>query len=63
MDKDPGDGLDGVVIGKDSSKSSSSSVLDKFSIQEKVVPLLKSIKTKEPGVMVSMTRTTELLAI
>ena len=27
-------------------------VLDKYSVQEKVVPLLKGIKTKEPAVMV-----------
>lgn len=47
------DGLDGVSISHDSSKLSSSQVLDKFTIQEKVVPLMKGIKTKEPGVMVS----------
>lgn len=47
------DGLDGVSISRDSSKLSSSQVLDKFTIQEKVVPLMKGIKTKEPGVMVS----------
>lgn len=46
------DGLDGVSISRDS-KLSSSQVLDKFTIQEKVVPLMKGIKTKEPGVMVS----------
>ena len=47
------DGLDGVTISQDSSKLSSSQVLDKFTIQEKVIPLMKAIKTKEPGVMVS----------
>lgn len=36
-----------------SKKTSKTSVLDKFTIQEKVVPLLKAIKTKEPAVMVS----------
>lgn len=46
-----GDGLDGSVT-KHDTKSTSSAVLDKFTIQEKVVPLLKGIKTKEPGVMV-----------
>ncbi|CAD0107182.1 unnamed protein product [Aureobasidium uvarum] len=46
------DGLDGVSISHDSSKLGSSQVLDKFTIQEKVVPLMKGIKTKEPGVMV-----------
>lgn len=30
-------------------------VLDKFTVQEKLVPLLKNIKTKEPAVMVSET--------
>ncbi|CAD0094308.1 unnamed protein product [Aureobasidium mustum] len=49
------DGLDGVSISRDSSKLSSSQVLDKFTIQEKVVPLMKGIKTKEPGVMAFMT--------
>lgn len=29
-------------------------ILDKYSIQEKVVPLLRGIKTKEPAVMVSL---------
>ncbi|KAI4725132.1 kinase-like protein [Aureobasidium sp. EXF-10728] len=47
------DGLDGVSISQDSSKLSSSQVLDKFTIQEKVVPLMKGIKTKEPGVMMA----------
>jgi SCY1-like protein 2 len=28
-------------------------VLDKFTIQEKLVPSLKNIKTKEPAVMVN----------
>ncbi|KAH0368854.1 kinase-like protein, partial [Aureobasidium melanogenum] len=46
------DGLDGVSISRDS-KLSSSQVLDKFTIQEKVVPLMKGIKTKEPGVMMA----------
>lgn len=32
--------------------NSSSAVLDKYTIQEKMVPLLKGIKTKEPAVMV-----------
>jgi len=47
------DGLDGVTISQDSSKFSSSQVLDKYTIQEKVVPLMKGIKTKEPGVMMA----------
>ena len=46
------DGLNG--FGDTNSKPKSSSViLDKYTIQEKVVPLMKAIKTKEPAVMVS----------
>lgn len=56
MDDSAGDGLDGIAVGQDSSKSNSSAVLDKYTIQEKVVPILKAIKTKEPGVMVSSIR-------
>jgi SCY1-like protein 2 len=33
-------------------KNSNVSILDKYTIQEKVVPLLRAIKTKEPAVMV-----------
>jgi len=32
--------------------ASTNAVLDKYTVQEKVVPLLKGIKTKEPAVMV-----------
>jgi SCY1-like protein 2 len=32
---------------------SSSSILDKYTVQEKIVPLLKAIKTKEPAVMIA----------
>ncbi|KAF2842362.1 ARM repeat-containing protein [Patellaria atrata CBS 101060] len=48
-----GDGLDGVVAGKPKPKPSSSAILDKYTVQEKVVPLLKGIKTKEPAVMMA----------
>ena len=41
---------------KKSSSASSSAILDKFTVQEKIVPLLKGIKTKEPGVMMSALR-------
>jgi SCY1-like protein 2 len=34
-------------------KISSTSILDKYTVQEKIVPLLKAIKTKEPAVMMS----------
>lgn len=46
-----GDGLTGVVEAP-RAKSSGVSILDKYTIQEKVVPLLRGIKTKEPAVMV-----------
>ena len=35
------------------SKANSNSILDKYTVQEKVVPLLKAIKTKEPQVMMA----------
>ena len=47
-----GDGLDGLN-GTQKKKTSNSVVLDKYTVQEKVVPLLKAIKSKEPAVMVS----------
>lgn len=40
------DGLDG-----ERKKASSSTALDKYTMQEKIVPLVKVIKTKEPAVM------------
>lgn len=48
---DIGDGLDGVQSQPKS--TSSSAMLDKFTIQEKIVPLLRAIKTKEPAVMMA----------
>lgn len=52
---DDSDGLDddlsGVVTNK--ATTSKSSILDKYTIQEKLVPLLKAIKTKEPSVMMA----------
>ncbi|KAG5951021.1 hypothetical protein E4U53_003926 [Claviceps sorghi] len=45
------DGLNGLVENK--KKTSSSSALDKYTMQEKIVPLLKAIKTKEPAVMLA----------
>ncbi|KAF2632089.1 protein kinase-like protein Scy1 [Macroventuria anomochaeta] len=48
----PGDGLTGMVEAP-KAKSSSVSILDKYTIQEKVVPLLRGIKTKEPAVMMA----------
>lgn len=46
------DGLDGFDPQEQSKKKQQSVILDKYTIQEKVVPLLKAIKTKEPAVMV-----------
>ncbi|KAK2603529.1 Protein kinase domain-containing protein ppk32 [Conoideocrella luteorostrata] len=45
------DGLNGLVENK--KKTSSSSALDKYTMQEKIVPLIRSIKTKEPAVMLA----------
>ncbi|KAK1759690.1 kinase-like domain-containing protein [Echria macrotheca] len=49
---DPGanDGLDGFGPDK---KKTAASVLDKYTMQEKIVPLIKAIKTKEPAVMMA----------
>jgi SCY1-like protein 2 len=48
-----GDGLDGLSPSAKSKKKQQSVILDKYTIQEKVVPLLKGIKTKEPAVMMA----------
>jgi SCY1-like protein 2 len=45
------DGLNGLVA--QPKKTSSSSALDKYTMQEKIVPLIKGIKTKEPAVMMA----------
>ncbi|KAI2628150.1 kinase-like domain-containing protein [Xylaria nigripes] len=46
------DGLDGLVPDK-KKKTSFSSALDKYTMQERIVPLIKAIKTKEPAVMMA----------
>lgn len=46
------DGLDGIVSDK-ANKKSSSSALDKYTMQEKIIPLIKGIKTKEPAVAIA----------
>lgn len=48
----PDDDLSGIIEQKPA-KPSSSSILDKYTVQEKIVPLLKAIKTKEPAVMMA----------
>ncbi|KAK3381556.1 hypothetical protein B0H63DRAFT_524265 [Podospora didyma] len=50
-DPDNDDGLDG--FGTERKRTSSSSALDKYTMQEKIVPLIKAIKTKEPAVMIA----------
>ncbi|KAK7511651.1 protein kinase domain-containing protein ppk32 [Phyllosticta citriasiana] len=47
-----GEGLEGMTLDRSSQKQNPA-VLDKYTIQEKVVPLLKAIKTKEPAVMMA----------
>lgn len=49
-----GDGLDGAFqSSSQSTKANNNAVLDKYTIQEKIVPLLKAMKTKEPAVMMA----------
>lgn len=51
------DDLNGIGIVETKPKTpSSSAILDKFTVQEKIIPLLKGIKTKEPGVMMAALR-------
>ncbi|KAF2768006.1 kinase-like protein [Teratosphaeria nubilosa] len=47
------DDLNGIGVSDKKSSANSSAILDKFTVQEKVVPLMKGIKTKEPGVMMA----------
>ena len=47
------DKSNGLDISHSSAHRNSSSILDKYTVQEKVTPLLKAIKTKEPTVIVS----------
>lgn len=53
---DGDDDLNGIGVADKKKSTSSSAILDKFTVQEKVVPLLKGIKTKEPGVMMAALR-------
>ncbi|KAI9874847.1 MAG: hypothetical protein M1830_009225, partial [Pleopsidium flavum] len=49
-----GGGFDGGLgMERNQAKSNGSAVLDKYTIQEKIVPLLKAIKTKEPAVIMA----------
>ena len=55
-DANDDDGVNGIGIADKKPSTASSSILGKFTVQEKVVPLLKGIKTKEPGVMMAALR-------
>lgn len=48
-----GNASGGVRHGSRSPKPSATSILDKYTIQEKIVPLLRATKTKEPAVMMA----------
>ena len=50
---DAGDGLDGADLSFKPAKTNHAAVLDKYTVQEKVVPLLKAVKTKEPAAMMA----------
>jgi SCY1-like protein 2 len=50
-DPSSNDGLDGMM--NSSAKKSSSTALDKYTMQEKIVPLVRAIKTKEPAVAIA----------
>ncbi|KAL8782721.1 MAG: hypothetical protein Q9213_005145 [Squamulea squamosa] len=50
---DMGDGLDGAFETPRNAESGKNAVLDKYTVQEKIVPLLKAMKTKEPAVMMA----------
>ena len=52
-DADVRDDLNGAIVSSKKPKQSSNAVLDKYTVQEKVVPLLKAMKTKEPAVMMA----------
>ena len=52
-DSEVGDDLDGSVNGVKRTKGNNTAVLDKYTVQEKVVPLLKAMKTKEPAVIMA----------
>lgn len=55
------DDLSGITTAREPPKTNISS-LDKFTMQEKVVPLLKGIKTKEPAVMMTALKVFQQIA-
>lgn len=54
-ESEPEDDLSGVAP-TNKHKAVKTSILDKYTVQEKLVPLLKAIKTKEPAVMMAVLR-------
>jgi len=62
LDVDVDDGLTGSIMQHNRDKSEVVT-LDRLTIQEKIVPLLKGIKTKEPAVMVCGIHTTFITCI
>ncbi|KAK1052447.1 Protein kinase domain-containing protein ppk32 [Friedmanniomyces endolithicus] len=57
LDTKDDDDLNGLGVPSSTSTSSSpSAILDKHTLQSQLVPLLKAIKTQEPGVMMSALR-------
>lgn len=55
-ESDTDDGLSGILQDQKPAKAPTATGLDKFTVQEKMVPLLKAIKTKEPAVMIAALR-------
>jgi SCY1-like protein 2 len=51
LDNTSSDGLDGMM--SSDKKKSTATALDKYTMQEKILPLIKGIKTKEPAVMLA----------
>lgn len=58
-----GGGQPDAAPGATPAQAGTSAILDKYTVQEKVVPLLKGIKTKEPAVMVRPSRATGLFPL
>ena len=53
QENDDTDGFNGFANTGTHPKTQTSAVLDKYTIQEKIVPLLKAVKTKEPAVVMA----------
>jgi SCY1-like protein 2 len=47
------DDLSGIINDPPPKSPASTAILDKYTVQEKIVPLLKAIKTREPAVMMA----------